>query len=135
MIHCKKNYQLYEDATCHSLWPCDFTDVTAFCSLFFLALHYCFFLYIFVLLWLFLWLFKCFYQVLFNGCSFSRTPFSPECCFFWLFLWPFLPSSSWWWFLALCRSLISSDWFFGWHSLRPSSTQLLVCNHSGFCSH
>ena len=24
---------------------------------------------------------------------------------------------------------------FEWHSLRPSSTQLLVCNHSGFCSH
>ena len=29
---------------------------------------------------------------------------------------------------------VSSDWFFIWHSLRPS-TQLLVHNHSGLCSH
>ena len=64
-------------------------------SLLFLALHYCFFLYIFFLLWLLLWLLN-FYQVLFHGRSFSEAPFSPECCFFWPFLWPFLPSSSWW---------------------------------------
>ena len=56
VIHRKKNYLLYKDATSHNLWPCDFTDVTAFSSVFFLALHYCFFLYIFGLLWLFLWL-------------------------------------------------------------------------------
>ena len=43
---------------CHDIWPCDFTDVTAFSSLFFLAVHYYFFLYIFFLLWLFLWLFN-----------------------------------------------------------------------------
>ena len=102
-----------------------------FLFVFFLALRYCLFLYIFFLVWLFLWLFFIFYQVLFHGCSFSRASFSPECCFFWLFLWPLLPSS----FLALCRAPISSDWFFVWHSLRPSSTQLLVCNQCGFCSH
>ena len=67
MIYCKKNYWLYKDATCHCLWPCDFTDVTAFYSLFLLVLHYCFFLYIFFLLLLFLWLFKFFYQVHFHG--------------------------------------------------------------------
>ena len=101
VIHHKKNYWLYKDATCHNLWPCDFTDVTAFSSLFFLALHYCFFLYIFFLLWLLLWLLNVYiYQVLFHGCSFSGAPFSPECCFFWLFLWAFLPSSSWWWFFS-----------------------------------
>ena len=40
-------------------------------------------------------------------------------------------------FLALYRVRISPDWFFIWHSLslRPYSTQLLVYNHSGFCSH
>ena len=37
--------------------------------------------------------------------------------------------------LALRRAPISSNWFFIWHSLGPSSTQLLVHNHSGFCSH
>ena len=57
VIHHKKNYLLYKDAASHNLWPCDFTDVTAFSSLFFLALHYCLFLYIFGLLRLFLWIF------------------------------------------------------------------------------
>ena len=99
VIHHKKNYQLYKDATCHNLWPCDFTDVTAFSSRFLLAVHYCFFLCIFFLLWLFLWRFN-FYQVLFRGWSFSGAPFSPECCFFWMFLWPFLPSSSWCFFFT-----------------------------------
>ena len=55
--------------TCHwvpkmplvNFWPCDFTVVTAFSSLFFLALRYCFFLYIFFLLWLFVWLFFFFF--------------------------------------------------------------------------
>ena len=129
VIHCKKNYLLYKDATCHNLWPCDFTDVTAFSSLFFLALHYCFFLYIFFLLWLLLWLFN-FYKmvVLFQGHLFPLSvAFSG--CFFGLFC-PVLGG----WFLALRRSPISSDWFFLWHSLRPSSTQFLVRNHSGFCS-
>ena len=115
MIHHKKNYWLYKYATCHNLWLCDFTDVTAFSSLFFLALHHCFFLYIFFLLWLLLWLFN-FYQVRFHGYSFSGAPFSPECCFFC----PVLGG----WFLALRRSPISSDWFFVWLSLRPSSTQV-----------
>ena len=35
VIHHKKNYRLYKDATCHNLWPCDLTDVTTFSSLFF----------------------------------------------------------------------------------------------------
>ena len=133
VIHHMKNYWLYKDATCHNLWPCDFTDVTAFSSLFFLALHYCFFLYISFLLWLLLWVLNV-YQVIFHGCSFLGAPFSPNVafsgCFFGLFC-PVLGGC----FLALCRSLISSDWFFVWHSLRPSSTQLLVRNHSGFSSH
>ena len=30
--------QLYEDATCRSLWSCDFADITAFFSLVFVAL-------------------------------------------------------------------------------------------------
>ena len=51
-------------------------------------------------------------------------------CFFGLFC-PFLLGGC---FLALRRAPISSSWFFLWHSLRPSSTQLLVHNHSGFCS-
>ena len=94
-IHHTKNYLLYKDATCHNLWPCDFTDVTAFSFLFFLALHYCFFLSMFYLLWVFSlkffsWLW----------CSFSRAPFFPDCCFFWLFLWPLLPTSSWWLFVS-----------------------------------
>jgi len=126
VIHRKKNYWFYKDASCHNIWPCDFTDVTAFSSLFFLALHHFFFLYIFFLLWLFVWLFNFFTKFFFMG------TFSPEYCFFWLFLWPFLPGSSWWRIsLALHRAPISSHWFFMWHSLRPSSTQLLVCNHSG----
>ena len=105
VIHCKKNYLLYKDATCHNLWPCDFTDVTAFSSLLFLALHYCFFLYIFFLLWLFLWLFKFFTKFFFMVVSFFfKGIFLPECCFFWLFLRPTLPSSSWWcFFLARSR--------------------------------
>ena len=97
VIHCKKNYLLYKDATCHNLWPCDFTDVTAFSSLLFLALHYCFFLFIFFLLWLF-YIFV--YQVLFHGCvvlfqghlsplsaAFSGCFFSLFCpvLFWWLF--------------------------------------------------
>ena len=52
-------------------------------------------------------------------------------CFFGLFC-PVLLGGG---FLALHRVPISSDWFFGWHSLRPSSTQLLVCNCSGVFSH
>ena len=80
--------------------------------------------------------FKVFYQFLFHGagCSFSRAPFSPECCFFWLFFGLFCPVLGVC-FLALHRAPISSDWFFMWRSLGPSSTQLLVCNHSDFCSH
>ena len=35
-------------------------------------------------------------------------------------------------FLALRRAPVSSDWLFVWDSLRPSSTQLLVRDHSGF---
>ena len=135
VIHHKKNYRLYKDATCHNIWACDFTVVAVFFSLFFLALHYCFFLYIFFLLWLFLWLFY-FLPSSFSWlcCSFSRAPFSPECCFSWLFLWPFLPILLGGCFLALRRAPTSSDWFFLWHSLRPSSTQLLR-NHSGVFSH
>ena len=133
VIYCKKNYLLYKDATCHNLWPCDFTDVTAFSSLLFLALHYCFFLFIFFLLWLNFFFFF-FYQVLFHGCvvlfqghlSPLNAAFSG--CFFSLFC----PVLFWWLFF---RAPISSDWFFVWDSLRPSSTQLLVRNHSGFCFH
>ena len=71
MIHRKKNYLLYKDATCHNLWPCDFTDVTAFPSLFFLALCYCFFLIIFYLVWLFPWVKKTkkMAKLLFHGCG------------------------------------------------------------------
>ena len=123
----------YKHATCHNLWPCDFTDVTAFSSLFFLALHYCFFLYIFYLLWLFLWLYFYFFAILiFLGCdvlfqghlSLLTAAFSG--CFFGLFC-PVLLG-------GYLLALVSSDWFFIWHSLRPS-TQLLVHNHSGLCSH
>ena len=136
MIHRKKNYWLYKDATCHNLWPCDFTDVTAFSSLFFLAVHYCFFLYIFFLLWLFsLFIFN---QVLFHGCVPFQGHLSPLSaafpgCFFGLFC-PVLLGGC---FLVLRRAPVSSDWFFIWHSLslRPSSIKLLVHNHSGFCSH
>ena len=100
VIHHMKNYLLYKDAIWYNLWPCDFTDVTAFSSLFFLALHYCFLFYIFFLLWLFLSLFLIYIVFFLRSsfswlcCSFSRAPFSPECCFYWLFLWPLLPSSS-----------------------------------------
>ena len=52
-----------------------------------------------------------------------------------IFLAVSLAFSSWWLVLAFRRAPMSSDWFFVWHSLRPSSTQLLVHNHSGFCSH
>ena len=141
VIHCKKNCLLYKDATCHNLWPCDFTDVTAFSSLFFLALHYCFFLCIFFLLWLFFFFFfltKFFFMVvlfLFKDAflplmllflavsSASSAQFYLAFFFFFFF------------FLALHRAPVSSDWFFVWDFLRPSSTQLLVHNHGGFCSH
>ena len=135
MIHCKKNYQLYKDATCHSLWPSDFTDVTVLYSLFFLALRYCFSLYTFILLWLPLWLLKFFAKfffmvVLFQG-HLSPLTAAFSGCSFGLFC-PVLLGGG---FLALHRAPISSDRFFIRHSLRPSSTQLLLCNHSGFCSH
>ena len=68
-------------------------------------------------------------------CSFSRAPFSPDCCLFWRFFGLFCPVLLLGGVLALCRAPISSNWFFVWHSLGPSSTQLLVHNHSGFCSH
>ena len=93
VVHCKKNYLLYEDA---NLWPCDFTNVTAFSSLFFLALHYCFFLYIFGLLWLFLWL-----NFFFNAKFFFMVV-----VFF--FKGTFLP----WLLLFLAVSLASSAQFF-----------------------
>ena len=136
VIHRKKNYWLYKDASCNNIWPCDFTDVTAFSSLFFLALHHFFFLYIFFLLWLFLWLFLIFYQVLFHGCVLFQGHF-----LHWVLLFLavslalFCPVLLGGCLLALHRAPISSDWFFIWHSLRPSSTQLLVRNHSGLCSH
>ena len=118
-------------ATCHNLRPCDFTDVTAFSFLFFLALHYCFFLCMFYLLWGF------FFEVFFHGCDvlfqghLSSLTAAFSGCFFGLFC-PILLGGC---LLALRRASISSNWFFIWHSLRPSSTQLLVNNHSGFCSH
>ena len=69
-------------------------------------------------------------DVLFQGHLSSLTAaFSG--CFFGLFC-PILLGGC---LLALRRASISSNWFFIWHSLRPSSTQLLVNNHSGFCSH
>ena len=131
VIHHTKNYLLYKDATCHNLWPCDFTDVTAFSFLFFLALHYCFFLSMFYLLW------GVFFEVFFHGCDvlfqghLSSLTAAFSGCFFGLFC-PILLGGC---LLALRRASISSSWFFIWHSLRPSSTQLLVNNHSGFCSH
>ena len=78
VIHHKKSYWLYKDATCHSLWPSDFTDVTALCSL-----------YIFFILWLFLSLFKFFTQfffmvVLFQG-HLSPLSVAFSGCFFGLF--------------------------------------------------
>ena len=77
-----------------------------------------------------------FYQVLFHGCvvlfqghlSPMNAAFSG--CFFGLFCQVLLGVC----FLAPCRTSMSSDWCFAWDSLRPSSTQLLVHNHSGFCS-
>ena len=113
---------------------------TVFSSLFFLALHYCFFLYRFCLVWLFPW-FKNIFKI-------AKFFFMVVVFFFkgtflhWLllFLAVSLASSAQFFlflffcFLALCRAPISSDWFFIWHSLRPSSTQLLVHDHSGFCS-
>ena len=87
VIHHKKNYLLYKDATC------DFIDVTAFSSVFFLALHYCFFLFIFFLLkfYGFFFGFLIFLPISFSWlcCSFSRAP-SPlsaafSGCFFGLF--------------------------------------------------
>ena len=75
--------------------------ITAFYSLYFLALLYCIFLYIFFLLWLFLWFFKFFYQVLFHGCSFFKGTFLPWVLLFLAVSLPlFLPSSSWWWFFG-----------------------------------
>ena len=65
VIHHMKNYLLYKDAIWYNLWPCDFTDVTAFSSLFFLALHYCSFLYIFFHLWLCVCLFNFFTKFFF----------------------------------------------------------------------
>ena len=67
VIHHKKNYWLYKDATCHNLWPCDFTDVTAFSSVLFsvalllISLHILPFM-AFSLAFFF------FYRVLFHGC-------------------------------------------------------------------
>ena len=107
VIHCKINYRLYKEATCHNICPCDFTDVTAF-SLFFLALHYCFYLYIFFLLWLFFGFFIYFFnQVLFHGCivlfqgHLSPWSFAFSGCFFGLFCAVLLGSC----FLALHRVL------------------------------
>ena len=134
MIHHKKNYLFYKDATCQNLWPRDFTDVTAFSSPFFLALHYCFFLYIFFLLWLFWGGFLNFYQVLFHG-SFTGHLSPLSAAFSGRFFSLFCPVLLGGWFLALRKAPISSDWFFILHSLGPSSTQLLVRNHIGFCSH
>ena len=108
MIHRKKNYQLYKDATCHNLRVCDFTDVAAFSSLFFLALQYCIFLCIFFLLWIFLWLFKFFTRFFFTVVLFFfMATFLPESCFSWQFLWPFLPSSSWCFFFLHSVELLS----------------------------
>ena len=132
VIYCMKNYLFYKDATCYNL--CDFNDVTAFSSLFFLALHYCFFLYIFFLLLLFLWLFKFFYQVHFHGSVvlFQGHLSAPSAAFSGCFFGLSCPVLLVGGVLALLRAPISSSWFFIWHSLRPSSTQLLVHNHSVF---
>ena len=105
-----------------SLWPCNFTDATAFSSLFFLALHCSFFLYIFYLLCLFYYFIftKLFFIVIFQG---HLSPLSAAFsgCFFGLFC-PVLFGGC---FLALCRAPVSSDWFFIWDSLKPSSTSFL----------
>ena len=118
--------------TCFTKMPLvTITDVTAFSFLFFLALHYCFFLSMFYLLWSF------FFEVFFHGCDvlfqghLSSLTAAFSGCFFGLFC-PILLGGC---LLELRRASISSNWFFIWHSLRPSSTQLLVNNHSGFCSH
>ena len=85
-------------------------------------------------------LFLFFNQVLFHGCV---VPFQGHLspldaafsgCFFSLFC-PVLLGIFFFFFLALHRAPVSSDWFFVWDFLRPSSTQLLVHNHGGFCSH
>ena len=127
-----------------NFWPCDFTDVTALSSQFFLALHYCFFFYTFFLLWLLICppppplFFKFFFnEVLFHGCvvlfqgHLSPLTAAFSGCFFGLFCPVLLVGGV----LALLRAPISSNWFFVWHSFGPSSTQLLVRNRSGFCSH
>ena len=134
MIHHKKNYWLYKYATCHNLWLCDFTDVTAFSSLFFLALHYYFILYIFFLLWLFLWPFNFFTKFIFMVVLFQGHLSPLSAAFFGRFFGLFCPVLLGGGILALHRAPISSNWFFVWHSLRPTSTQLLVHNYSDFCS-
>ena len=80
--------------------------------------------------------FSSFCQFRFHGCGvlFQRH-FSPQtAAFSGRFFGLFCPDLGGW-FLALRGAPISSDWFFMWHSLWPSSTQLLVHNHNGFCSH
>ena len=116
----RKTDLLYKDATCCNLWPCDFTDVIAFLS-------------ILSSLWLFKFFTNFFFMVLVVLFQGHLSPLSAAFsgCLFGLFC-PVLLGGG---FLALHRAPISSDWFFIWHSLRPSSTQLLVHNHSGFCSH
>ena len=138
MIHHKKNHLLYKDATCQflAMWfhwcYCFFFSVLFGIALLLLFLHILPSM-AFTLLFFF---FFFFYQVLFHGLYFFfKGTFLPWLVLFLAvslaFLCPVLLGGV----LALCRAPISSNWFFVWHSLGPSSTQLLVRNRSGFCSH
>ena len=135
MIHRKKNYQLYKDATVSGyvislmlLFIILFSVLFSF-ALLLLSLHILPFMAFSVA-------FLMFYQVLFHDCVvFQEHHSSLSAAFPGCFVGLFCPVLLGGCFLALCRAPISSDRFFIWHPLRPSSTQLLVNNHSGFCSH
>ena len=129
MIH-HKNYLLYKDATCQFLakwfhWCYCFLFSVLFSIAFILLLS----LHILPSVAFSLAFLPSYFSWL--CCSFSPLTAAFSGCFFGLFC-PVLLGGG---FLAHCRAPISSDWFFVWHSLRPSSTQLLVRNRTGFCSH
>ena len=83
----------------------------------------------------FFWLFNFFTKFLFMVVLFQGHLSPQSAAFFGHFFGLFCPVLLGGCFLALHRAPISFNWFFIWHSLRPSSTQLLVHNDNGFCSH
>jgi len=128
VIHRKKNYQLYKDATVSGhvislmlLFIILFSVLFSF-ALLLLSLHILPFMAFSVA-------FLMFYQVLFHDCVvFQEHHSSLSAAFPGCFVGLFCPVLLGGCFLALCRAPISSDRFFIWHPLRPSSTQLLNCS-------